>query len=167
MLRVLLAIWAVVLIACSSLDTCVPFTLHANGDGESHGLLLSTSDFSSLDLIIINHCCQIMNLPTWRCAINSGARLFFHHGLRVHALDEVHAGSRLYCVPQGLYFVWPLVSHVGTRFYPENVASPDPNHPIVLTQLSHSPRVFSLSNFCTQTEIEMLIRGKFVFALPS
>ena len=58
-------------------------------------------------------------------------------------------------VESGALFVWST-RHVGYKFYPTNVASADPGAPIALETLSESPRVFRVSNFLSNDEMEYL-----------
>lgn len=135
----------------------VAFTLHYNGDGVSPGVNVTRRLGDDVDDVISPLCCEISNVPAERCAPNSGAKLFTSDGVRVLNLAQVADGQRVYCVPQGVHFVWPLV-RVGNRVVPRNVKGPIPGKPIVLTQLSNSPRVFSVENFVSPGEIEELFR---------
>jgi hypothetical protein len=144
------------------------FTLHPNGDGTGPGITLKLSDFSHVDQVISKHCCQLMNKayptteldPSIRCAPNSGARLITNGGLRVMTLpdDIEYNNQRIYCVPQGLHFVWPSVG-VGHVVKPKNVRNPIPAHPIRLRQLSLKPLVFAVENFVSPDEVEELLRS--------
>ena len=58
-------------------------------------------------------------------------------------------------VEGGALFVWST-RHVGYKFYPTNVAPANQDAPIALETLSESPRVFRVSNFLSNDEMEYL-----------
>jgi hypothetical protein len=136
----------------------VSFTLHANGDGLSEGIEINTADFSHLDEIIEAHCCSLMKFEKERCAPNSGAKLLTETGVRMLSFNDVVEGQRVYCVPQGVHFVWPM-KKTGYAVYPKNVVGPVQGKPIRLKQLSETLRVFSVDNFVSPEEIEEILRS--------
>ena len=136
----------------------VYFTLHKNGDGISDGIKLYSGDFTEIDDVISKFCCTIMNMTANKCLPNSGARLVTETGVRMLSFNDVEDGQRVYCIPQGLHFVWPM-KKAGYEFYPKNVIGPLPGKPIKMRQLSESPRVFSVDNFVSPEEIEELLRS--------
>jgi len=124
------------------------FTVHANGDAASPPLaIVDATQYASIDDVIQKHCCA--GLPPSRCAPNSGARLVSSLGVRLLSLDAMRntVDKRAFCVPQGLHFVWPLVTGVRTE-----LASG-----VVLTQLALSPRVIRVDNFLSSDEADALI----------
>jgi hypothetical protein len=154
------------------------FTLHANGNGTSPGIELHTKDFTSsggsndttnpIDQIIFKYCCTIVHhVSQDLCLPDSGARLFNSDGIRIMNMNQInHNHERIYCVYQGVHFVWPLIK-VGHSFTPKNVESPIPGSDIIMTQISESPRAFSVSNFVTPQEIEELFRRNKDLMTPS
>lgn len=147
----------------SAPDTAVEvrFTLHPNGDGSGEGEIVSSKDYGdSIDALIEARCCALQNRTDapGLCARDSGARLVNDVGVRLKSFADVENGRRVYCVLQGLHFVWPLVS-VGHVFYPKNVVGPIPQKPVRLTQMSDRPRVFSVENFVAPEEITELLEA--------
>ncbi|KAH9251026.1 hypothetical protein BASA81_011086 [Batrachochytrium salamandrivorans] len=146
----------------------VSFLLAENGVGNTTGLRLDSQDFKDVDHVIYQHCCTTIapQIDPLRCAPNSGARLISDTGVRLLSFNDLENGQRVYCVPQGTHFVWPL-HEVGKEFYPKNVLGPIPGQPIKLKQLSMQPRVFSVSNFVSPEEIEELMRTNLNRLTPS
>jgi len=138
----------------------VSFTLHPNGDGLGAGVRINSTEYADVDDVIGKHCCALMNITDQpeRCAPHSGARLINEAGVRLLSFNDAEEGNRVYCVVQGVHFVWPLVK-VGHKIYPKNIVSPIPGHPVVLTQLSNAPRVFAVDNFVPPEEVEELLRN--------
>jgi len=143
-----------------SIDNTVKvwFTLHANGDGLSQGTRIESSDFKDIDAVISKHCCGLMSMDASRCESNSGARLVSDTGVRMLSFNDVEDGQRVYCVPQGVHFVWPM-KKTGNTFYPKNVVGPIPGKPIRMRQLSENPRVFAVDNFVSPEEVEEILRS--------
>jgi len=72
------------------------------------------------------------------------------------SLADVDRDQRVYCVLQGLHFVWPR-TRLGDTFYPKNVVAPIPGKPIAMRQVGDLPRVFTVSNFATAEEVAELV----------
>lgn len=146
----------------------VRFFLAENGVGNTTGVQLDSEKFTDIDDVIVTHCCTTISphLAKSRCAANSGARLVSDTGVRLLSFNDLENDQRVYCVPQGTHFVWPL-HQVGKEFYPKNVVGPVPGKPIKLKQLSMQPRVFSVSNFVSPEEIEELMRTNLHRLTPS
>jgi len=140
-------------------SVAVSFTLHPSGDGHGAGIAINSTDFADVDGVISKYCCALMNATSTpeRCAPNSGARLVSESGVRALSFADFEQGQRVYCVVQGVHFIWPRVK-VGHVVYPKNVHSPIPGHPISLKQLSDQPRVFAVNNFVAPEEVEELLR---------
>ena len=144
----------------------VRFTLHENGNGTSAGAPVERSVGDEVDSVISPLCCEVARVDAPLCAPNSGARLVTAVGVRVMNLSQIRDGERVYCVPQGLHFVWPSME-VGHRVVPQNARSPIPGKSIALTQLSTRPRVFGVENFVAPDEIELLLRVNRAAMTPS
>ena len=144
----------------SAAPASVVFTLAGNGDGTSVGVRVDSADFSDVDAVISKHCCALTNNThaPQLCAPGSGARLINDAGVRLLSFADVEPNQRVYCVPQGVHFVWPLV-RVGNVVYPKNVVGPHPDKPIKMTQMTDQPRVFTVDNFVSPAEIEELLEN--------
>jgi len=136
----------------------VKFTLHANGQGADEGIAINSVDFANIDEIISKYCCDLMSMQPSRCAPNSGARLINEAGVRMLSFNDVEEGQRVYCVPQGVHFVWPM-KKTGYVFYPKNVKTAIEGRPIKMKQLSENVRAFSVDNFVSDDEIEDILRS--------
>jgi len=147
-------------------EVTIRFTLHPNGDGLGDGVFLESSSFNEIDDVIGKYCCDLMNTTQDRCEPNSGARLVTETGVRMMSFNDVEEGQRVYCVPQAVHFVWPL-KKTGQVIYPKNVVGPIPGKPIRLKQLSERPRVFSVDNFVSPSEIEDLLKHNQERVTPS
>mmetsp|Transcript_16257 Transcript_16257/g.18411 ORF Transcript_16257/g.18411 Transcript_16257/m.18411 type:complete len:509 (-) Transcript_16257:133-1659(-) len=136
------------------------FTVHYNGDGLGNGVLVKTDSYTGLDDMLQTICQDLIkdidHIDASQCSPSNGAKLFTHEGIRCYSFLDISPGGRTYVVPQGILFVWPL-AEVGHVIYPKSVRSPIPDKPIKLTQLSQSPRVFSVDNFMTPEEMESIL----------
>ncbi|CAK9029144.1 Probable prolyl 4-hydroxylase 9 (AtP4H9), partial [Durusdinium trenchii] len=154
----------------------VLFSVHFNGDGSGAGEQVSSADFEGLNEFIRETCGrseQVAELVdgdaaqvAQMCDPDQGARVFTHTGRRAHSFLDIEQGSRVYLVPQGLQFVWPL-GEVGEYFYPEAVESPLKDAPIRLRQLSKSVRVFTVENFMSEEEMEAILEHNRDLLQPS
>jgi hypothetical protein len=142
------------------------FTIHPNGDGLDEGIKLFSQDFIEIDDVISKYCCQLMKMEQNKCEPNSGARLISDTGVRMLSFNDVEDGQRVYCVPQGVHFVWPL-KRTGFTFYPKNVVGPIPDKPIRMKQLSENPRVFSVDNFVSPDEVDAILKANMDKMKPS
>lgn len=71
-------------------------------------------------------------------------------------MGSVEDGETLYVVPQERTFVWPTIA-IGRKVAVPHVKTPL-GAEVILETLSHSPRVFSLSNFMDMSEADQIIK---------
>ncbi|GBG25796.1 Prolyl 4-hydroxylase subunit alpha-1 [Hondaea fermentalgiana] len=155
----------------------VDFTVHFNGDGLGDGMSASSRDWTGIDPLIRAACDEMEEVLEFAsydnetmariCEPTRGARLFTPGGKRVRSFADVPAnGTRIYLVPQGLQFVFPL-GKVGTEIVATNVVSPLADKVVKLRQLTESPRVFSLENFISDEEIDAILKHNADLVKPS
>jgi len=157
-------------------ETPFQFTVHFNGDGLGEGTSVSTSDYNGLDEMIRKVCQQMPEVREMGgnnpentknlCEPTSGAKLFTENGARVFAFPDVKPGMRTYIVPKSVHFVWPL-GNVGDVHVPDHLVSPVPGKNIQLRQLSMSPRVFTVENFMSQEEMDVIMAHNKELVTPS
>ncbi len=141
-------------------DIC--FYLAPNGDGLVEGIKACAKEFKDVDDLLSKYCWEISQkigplVRKEQCDVGQGARLVTHTGVRVLDFNkDILQGERVYVVPQGLHFLWPL-GNVGDIIIPRNVESPIPERQIRLIQLSQKPRVFQVENFIPDEEVAELI----------
>ncbi|CAM9469346.1 unnamed protein product, partial [Hapterophycus canaliculatus] len=82
-------------------------------------------------------------------------KVFDGVGRRVFSMGSVEDGETLYVVPQNRNFVWPTIK-IGRKVTVPHVKTPL-GAEVTLETLSHSPRVFSLSNFMDMAEADNII----------
>jgi len=160
----------------SKLSSPVTFSVHFNGDGVGESPFRSSSEFSGVNSLIKDTCVQMIEVAEMSgndelvlqrlCDGNQGAKLFTSTGRRVFSFLDIIDGGRLYVVPQGVHFVWPL-GKVGSEIRPENCKSPIPGKPIIMRQLSDSPRVFTIENFMSPEEVQAIIDHNKELVKPS
>ena len=85
----------------------------------------------------------------------SDSELTSAKALQASLLDATTDALDIMYVEGGALFVWST-RRVGYKFYPTNVAPANPDAPIALETLSESPRVFRVSNFLSNDEMEYL-----------
>jgi prolyl 4-hydroxylase len=146
--------------------TPVHFSVHFNGDGTGAGEQADSSQFRGLNDMIRRSCSKMGEIRKMAkdnardaarlCDPEQGAKLYNARGRRLRSLRDVSEGGRTYVVPQGVFFVWPLVK-VGDVVEPEAVHSPVEGKPIRLRQLSMSPRVFTVENFMSAEEMTAIL----------
>eukprot|EP00512_Aurantiochytrium_limacinum_P002219 CAMPEP_0171497536 /NCGR_PEP_ID=MMETSP0958-20121227/7331_1 /TAXON_ID=87120 /ORGANISM="Aurantiochytrium limacinum, Strain ATCCMYA-1381" /LENGTH=543 /DNA_ID=CAMNT_0012031799 /DNA_START=1011 /DNA_END=2642 /DNA_ORIENTATION=+ len=155
----------------------VSFTVHFNGDGLSEGMPSTSTEWLGIDPLIRMACEDLDEVYELARADNAtlaeiceptlGARLFTHGGKRIFSFEDVPAnGTRLYIVPRGLQFVYPL-AEVGDVIIAENVQSPIPGRQVTLKQLTKSPRVFTIENFVSDEEINAILEHNMDLLKPS
>eukprot|EP00752_Nemacystus_decipiens_P008301 g7421.t1 len=82
-------------------------------------------------------------------------KVFDGVGRRVLSMASVEDLERVYVVPQNRNFVWPTIE-VGRKVTVPHVKTPLGTE-VTLETLSHSPRVFKLSNFMDMEEADNII----------
>ena len=151
-------------------------TVHFNGDHENGTLATVPGEWPALggfDAFLYDHCMQLVprgfevqsrRSPIYgqheeredgRCWGPLGARLFGSFGVRVTSLTDLARAANVtdvYVVPQGLHFMWPTHA-VGNEQHARGVSGRN----VRLRTLSLLPRVFDVSDFASDAEIDELL----------
>eukprot|EP00744_Colponema_vietnamica_P024983 GILI01036596.1.p1 GENE.GILI01036596.1~~GILI01036596.1.p1 ORF type:complete len:479 (-),score=112.78 GILI01036596.1:39-1475(-) len=79
--------------------------------------------------------------------------------IKAKALQQqfsVHSSGIYFVVPEDHLWVWPTVS-IGHKVVMENLYKNDPSRKVVMTTLSHAPKVFLLEGFMDDAEVQQIL----------